>query len=93
MFINLLIELSLYYSISFHHFILINKIDILIDNIDQYGDTVWGGGRDFDDYEYTVWPKSRDSRYSIANEIIHLEIYYENEDRYKQYSSDHKQKC
>ena len=24
---------------------MINKIDMLIDNIDQYGDTVWGCGK------------------------------------------------
>ena len=47
MFINLLIYLLnsylLFHFILFDHFnylILINKSDILIDNIDQYGDTV-----------------------------------------------------
>ena len=70
-----------------------NKIDILIDNIDQYGDRVWGCGRGFEDYEYIFWPKSRDSKYSKANEIIQLVIYYENEDRYKQYNSGYIQKC
>ena len=71
---------------------MINNIDILIDNIIQYGGTVWECGRGFEDYEYTVWIRSRDSRYSKANDKIHLVIYYENEDKYKQYSSDHIQK-
>ena len=58
MFINLLVKLSLtilfllFYFI--HIIIFINKIDIVICNVAQYGDMDLGCVRGFEDYEYTV---------------------------------------
>ena len=54
---------------------------------------VWACGKGYEYYEYNIWPSSRDLRYFKATEIIHLVIDYENDNRYKQYSSGHIQKC
>ena len=76
MFSNLIIylvnyHLLFYFISSFYYvlfyFMLINKIDILLDNIYQYWDTILGCGEGFEDYEYSVWSRSRDSIFSKEN--------------------------
>ena len=65
MFINLFIKFSL--TISFHlfysHFNWFNKIDILICNVDQYGDMDWKFEDKFAYCKYTVWSIRNDLRF------------------------------
>ena len=43
--------------------------------------------------KYTVWAIRHDLRYQSAYTQCDKVNNYENKDRYKQYSSDHRQKC